>query len=266
MSGTELTNYDTITNDGEQYYRFVYSNIAAKQMGDVLTAVLYAERDGETLQSAPDVYSVKTYAYNRLEKSTNSAFKKLMVDMLNYGAAAQLYFNYDTDNLVNAELTAEQEALGTQGTPTLTSVEDSVPLEGTPTAFFRWKNVGFQNSIALRYSMEFAEMQDTENVKLVLTYKTAVGTTVKKTIMYSEFEDGDSGQKYGTIYTIAAKDLSETITAKIYDGDTQISDTITYSIETYVYNRLRASDDESFKLLITELMKYGKSAKAYFMP
>jgi len=31
--------------------------------------------------------------------------------MLNYGAAAQNYFNYKTDNLVNADLTAEQKAL-----------------------------------------------------------------------------------------------------------------------------------------------------------
>ena len=34
-----------------------------------------------------------------------------MVAMLNYGAQAQIYFNYKTNDLVNKDLTAAQKAL-----------------------------------------------------------------------------------------------------------------------------------------------------------
>ena len=112
--------------------------------------------------------------------------------------------------------------------------------------------------------MRFTEGQSTENVKLVISYTAADGTPVRKTIPYAQFGDYNTTTKYGTITTISAKDMSTVITAVIYDGDTQISDTLEYSIETYVYNQLQNSSNENFKSLITELMKYGKSAAAYF--
>ena len=63
---------------------------------------------------------------------------------------------------------------------------------------------------------------------------------------------------------IAAADMGCEISVTIYDGLTPISDTTVYSIETYVYNRLKKSNDEIFKALITEMYKYSESAKAYF--
>ena len=263
VSGTELRNYSTITSGGVRYYRFVYSGIAAKQMGDELTAILYATKDGETLQSKPDIYSVKTYAYNQLGKSQDNTFKRLLVDMLNYGAAAQVYFNYDVGNPVNKDLTDAQKALGTPGTPTLTPVNNSIPLAGA-TASFAGKNVAFQNSIALRFYMQFSAEQATENVKLVLSYTAADGAAVRKVIPYSEFGDYNATTKHGTISSISAKDMGAVVTAVIYDGDTPISETVKYSIETYAYNQLQKSTDENFKTLVTALMKYGKSAEAYF--
>ncbi len=198
-----------------------------------------------------------------MKKSTDGTFKKLLVDMLNYGAAAQVYFGYKTGKPVNKALTDEQKALGTQGTPTLVSVEDTIPIDN-PTAAITGKNIAFDNSIAMRFYMQFAEGQSTENVKLVLSYTAADGAHISRSIPYSQFGDYDETTKHGTIYTIAAKDMSAVITAKIYDGDTQISNAKTYSVETYVYNRLLNSDNDTFKALITELMKYGKSAEAYF--
>ncbi len=260
---TELTSYDTYTAGGTTYYRFIYTNIGAKQMGDLITATLYAEKDGMTCQSAPDEYSVKTYAYNRLQNSTNAEFKTLMVDLLNYGAAAQAHFGYNTSHPVNAELTAAQQAIGTQGTPVLTPVDHRTPTAGA-TASFYGKNVGFNNSVELRYYMQFAAGQAADNVKLVLTYMDAGGTQIRKTIPYAEFGDYNTTTKYATISTISAKDMSAVITAKIYDGNTLISEVLEYSIETYVYNQLQKDNAESFKTLITELMKYGLSAEAYF--
>jgi hypothetical protein len=58
--------------------------------------------------------------------------------------------------------------------------------------------------------------------------------------------------------------MSSVVTAAVYDGDTQISDTFKYSIETYAANMLAHTSDENLKTLLREMMKYGKSAENYF--
>ena len=72
-------------------------------------------KDGKTYEGATQSgYSVKQYCYNTLSKAnTTAANKRVLVDFLNYASAAQVYFNLNTKNLVNAELTDEQKAFGT---------------------------------------------------------------------------------------------------------------------------------------------------------
>ncbi len=87
--------YDT-NSSGVTRYRFYFINISAKELGNEIKAYVMADKDGVTyFTEEPDVYSIKTYAYNRLEKSNDIQFKTLIVDMLNYGSSAQKYFNYN---------------------------------------------------------------------------------------------------------------------------------------------------------------------------
>ncbi len=82
--------------------------IAAKRLGDTIYFAVYCElADGSYFYSNLVSYSPRTYAYNQL-KYGNADMKPLVVAMLNYGAAAQVYFSYNTDALVNADLTADQ--------------------------------------------------------------------------------------------------------------------------------------------------------------
>ena len=87
--------------------------IAAKEMGDDRYYCAYAKlSNGEYVYSALHQYSPKKYATNMLGRdSTSLKQKALCVAMLNYGAAAQEFFGYRTDSLMNAGLTAEQKAL-----------------------------------------------------------------------------------------------------------------------------------------------------------
>ena len=260
----EITTYTNRTNGGTAYIGFSFSNIAAKEMGDDLHAVLYADKNGTTYKSAVDKYSVKQYAYNRLEKSTDAYFKTLLVDMLNYGAAAQVYFSYNTKHPANAELTAEQQAIGTTTMPELVSIENQIITEGA-TAKFPGKAIVLGSNVEIKYYMTFDTGAPKNSVKLVLAYTTINGVDHTVTIPASEFIYNSSHEAYsGKLTTIAAKDMSCKVTAKIYDGDTLISDVLEYSIETYAYNRLLKSTDENFKELVRNMMKYGKSAEAYF--
>ncbi|MBQ6376903.1 MAG: CotH kinase family protein, partial [Lachnospiraceae bacterium] len=85
------------TVSGDAYKVFPITNVAAREMGSEIRAVLYMEKDGVICQSTEDVYSVSQYAQNQLNSTQDASLKQLLVDMLNYGAAAQAYFNYSTD-------------------------------------------------------------------------------------------------------------------------------------------------------------------------
>ena len=261
---TELKKYTSSTQSGVKYYRFVYPGIAPKEMGAEVRMVLKCEKDGETYVTLEDVYGIGTYAYNRLNASTNADFKTLIVDMLNYGAEAQKYFNYNTANLVNADLTAEQKALGTQQVPELKSVENDIETAGA-TATFYGKSAVFNANVELKYYMQFAEGQSLDNVKLVLTYTAIDDKEYTEEINASNFGYDKSKKAYtAKLITIAAKDVGCTVTAKIYDGSKLISNTLEYSLETYAYNRLIKSTDEVFKAFLRAFMKYGFSAEKYF--
>ncbi|HOH87245.1 BspA family leucine-rich repeat surface protein, partial [Ruminococcus sp.] len=101
-----LTSYKEQTINGVVYYMFTFDGITSTDMGSTLSAVLRADKNGVTYSTKPDKYSIKDYAMDRLQNSNNSSFKKMLVDMLNYGAAAQLHFDKNTSNLVNKDLTA----------------------------------------------------------------------------------------------------------------------------------------------------------------
>lgn len=262
----ELDSWEDARLSGKNYKKLVFNNIAAKEIGDELYATLYLTKDGKSIVNAVDVYSLKQYAYSRLQKTSDQSFRTLLVDMLNYGAQAQLYFNYNTGNLVNAELTAEQQAWGTAEMPELKSVENTITTPGA-TASYYGKSIVMSSYVELRYYITFGlgnNEAPTDTMKLVLTYTKVNGETVTQIIPASEFEYNSSYNAYGASFAgISAKDMRCTVTAKVYDGDTLISDVLEYSIETYAKNRLEKSTDEVFKELMRCLMKYGISAENY---
>ena len=93
---------------GKMYYVFNYEEFAAKNMADEVFARAYVTVDGTTYYSDVTKYSILEYAYTKLGKigdapTTNENLKTLLTEMLSYGAAAQKYFNYNTDRLVDSE-------------------------------------------------------------------------------------------------------------------------------------------------------------------
>ncbi|MBQ9968058.1 MAG: Ig-like domain-containing protein, partial [Oscillospiraceae bacterium] len=81
-------------------YSFVSQSVAAKEMADAIEVVV-VDADGNEVS---EVYtaSVRDYAMKALTAASSSAeVKTMVVDMLNYGAAAQTYFEYNEADLAN---------------------------------------------------------------------------------------------------------------------------------------------------------------------
>ncbi|MBE6734853.1 MAG: hypothetical protein E7563_05895 [Ruminococcaceae bacterium] len=91
------------------YYVFT-CEVAAKEMTSVIKAKLVTSTDELVL----DDYTVQKYAEVILSDTVKYAKEQALVKaMLNYGAYAQVYFNYNTDNLANDTeyMTDEEKAL-----------------------------------------------------------------------------------------------------------------------------------------------------------
>ncbi len=131
----------------------IFRNTAlrAKNMADDIYAVAYAVADGEEYYSAPVKYSILQYAYNKLGKtgtaSDNEALKDALAAMLEYGAAVQLYTDYKSDRLANADFYQVKADGGTLSDGFSKglylagqSISLSAPAEKDGKAFYAWQN------------------------------------------------------------------------------------------------------------------------------
>lgn len=93
-------------------YDITYTGLAAKEMTDTVHVYVY-NGDGVLVGQHSD--SIRSYILRQLrEKEYGVEFRKLCVDLLNYGAAAQIAFDYHGYGLANEGLTEEELAEGTQ--------------------------------------------------------------------------------------------------------------------------------------------------------
>ncbi len=100
MGGTvvsETLGYTTL--DGEKCYVFAYSGLSSKEMSVDVYAVPYVISGGEYIYGSADKYSIIQYANAKM--SNESA--PLLRALLDYGAAAQDYFGFNTQRPANAD-------------------------------------------------------------------------------------------------------------------------------------------------------------------
>lgn len=245
-------------DDGSSYI-FTFNNIAPNQMKDNLKASLYGTINGKDMLLDTKNYSISAYCYSMLQNYPAGSPKyaelmTLLVDLLNYGADSQIYTNYNTGNLANAELTESQKAFGTAEAPELKSVTNpAYEVVENPKA--AWKSVGLtlMDSVVMRFGFT---AEDVSN----LTVKVKSGGS-EWVINSDEFVL--SGDRYYVYFNgLNAGQMSDEVYVTVYDGDTAVSDTLLYSIESYAYSMQNDSNVNLANLVIS-MMKYGNSAYAY---
>ena len=229
-----------------EVYRVDFTGIAAKEMGDDVTAQVFLA-DGT---AAGSVYteSVKAYAEFMLEETDNAELKTLLVDMLNYGAAAQERFNYDKNNLVNADLTPEQSALATQSV----SYKD----DGTKSGTFYGDSLTLESNIILQ--MYFQDV--TSDMHAVVEYQNHSGTAVQTTVTFDKFELYKGTTYRVPVNTMAIADGNQVITCTLYNGSTEVGKG-TSSVATYLSYM---AQQENADAIYSAALKLIASSYAYF--
>lgn len=250
---TTVTDY---TVSGDRYV-FTFSNIAPNKMNDTIYATLYAEYDGELVASETRTYSIAEYCYSMLtlySGDTYAELRTLLVDLLHYGAASQTYTKYRTDALVNSALTETQLAWGTAEDPVLESVFNSrYETVENPAATWKGVNLLLDDSISMKIKFK-AESIDGLSLKVVMANNIWTFTS-------DQFiQDGDA--YYVVFSELNAGQMSETIYLSVCEGETVVSNTASYSVESYAYE-MQNSTVENLAPLVKSMMKYGNAAYAY---
>lgn len=239
-------------------YIFDFENIVPHQMNDTIYATLYATYNGVEYASGTCEYSVATYCYNMLEKYNTDDYAKLrtlLVDLLNYGAASQVYMNYNIEELVTSSLTEEQKAWGTSTDRTLETVQElEYKTIDNPTVQWKSGGLNLQKSVGMRFKISAENIEN-------LTVKVA-NDSGKEMIITSEQFEATEGGYYVFFEGMNAGQMSDIVYLTVYNGETAVSNTIRYSIESYAYAQ-QNSTDVNLVELVKAMMKYGDSAKAY---
>jgi len=231
-----------------------FTGLTAKEMGDEIRATLYCvDAEGNIFYGPTQADSVKDYLMRGLDLATSTDAKKTMyVDMLRYGAVAQTYFDYDTDNLVTDDLTEEHLTYATTEIP---EAVDGSKAEG---------GLGTLNTsvvLKARVTLTLSHLKPGANLaNMKFVVKDALdGTVIKELPAYNlnpvmiaaDFDD------------VGAKQMRRLITVTLYDGDTAITDTVTWSVESYVAKTRATSTDVGQIDLVNAMLTYGDAVAAY---
>ena len=275
VNNAEHVNPGYYLDESSGYYCAASEGIHAKYLGDTYYMAVYAKlRDGSYVYSKLAPYSPQTYAYNQL-KGSDAKLKSLMVAMLNYGATAQYYFGYKTDNYVNKALTAEQKALVTKYSASL--VNSNTKVDSSKVGVFannggfskRTPAVSFEGAFCINYFFTPSNTPTNGAIKLYYWTQDAydAATTLKASNASGSIKmvnDG-TGTYHAVIEGISAKDINRTVyVAAGYtnNGVNYCTGVLPYSIGTYCVSK--ANSTETIQPLAKATAVYGYYAQQMF--
>lgn len=239
---------ETNSVEGDGYY-VVYYSFAAKQMSDVVTGTIY---DGEgnavtiTKSDSIQAYVMRILADAEEENLVN--LKTVIVDMLNYGAACQTHFAYNTTNPANSQLSETQKEYATQTMKNVTNI-----VEGTPTF---WAGANLVTDSNIQFAVAFKGLSEDATVSYSFTGHKNNEVTGEVTLspMKESVTDSET-YYYFMIPELVVADARCAIQITVTSGGQTVI--WTESIEAYIARN--ADSDDAY----TAFMKFADSANTY---
>lgn len=231
-------------------YKFALPKFAPQLLGDEISAELHAEFGGQDVVCGTKTYSAKEYCYSVINSSSvKNKLNTLAVDLLNFGAEAQLYKNYKTDTLVNADLGAKAAWATAERT-----VNSVFAKSGSGAVEIKGANLNIGESIAIQFYVKADSYEDLHFVVKNETKNKFYTYTAADLVA----DQGMMKLKFGKL-SPAQMDNSVSITA-YNSNDEAVSATVIYSVESYAQQFWAT---ENMGPLVKAMIKYGDSSKSY---
>ena len=228
------------------YYLLQYDELTAKEMNDMFYVQVF-HADGTP---ASECYedSVADYALRGFD-GLSEAEKRLSVDLLFYGAAAQKTFNYDTAHLVSDRMTDAQKEFAMKNV----SGENHREVKDYP--YYYGTTLDLQSTI--KFYLFFNGVPRDGYAKISFTNHN--GTKESYTIQGSEYLIASETLSVIVVEKLTIPDARRLVTCEVYAKDGNLLDSVTDSIESYVFRGTTGEIDEA-------VMKFADSAYNYFHP
>ncbi len=234
VGSAEAVTYNASALAKDNGYYCVSAYVAAAQMTEEIGVSVMI--DGT--ESVSKTYTLAQYAADVLANSDMSKYHELVLNMLNYGAMAQLHFDHNADALANAGY--ELDSI-----ETVPSEQKDILIEGSVSGIsFYGATLLFQDRISIRYYFSAPNGVD--------GYTFTVNDEAQKIVPNGE-------QYYVQINGFNPQDYNNNVTLTVSDG--AASQAITYSPLHYIirmYNK--ASTSQTLKDLLAAMYGYHVAA------
>ena len=243
--------------DGTKLYQFSVK-LAAKQMteeivlnvytGDGTKVTLVNHTTGEDVTETGYKYSVQDYVDKVHEKAPDDQKLLALVDaMLDYGALAQINFNYNTGNIPEVKANLDEVTADT-----LAKYQEKVTVGAVPGLTYYGTSLVTESTTEI--NVYFTPDEGSELADFTFKVGSKVYTPVEK-----------DGKWMITIPNIAAKDLDKTYTVTVSTAEGTVVKVKTCAL-SYAYKVVTSdkNPDEALVNLVKGLYLYNQAANAYF--
>ncbi len=221
----EIINFAQWT-DKDGFKSFSYSGLVAKNMADKITVTIFNNNDvavSEPVETSLSKYALSYIKANVSDNMTayQSAWVKAFVDMLNYGAEAQKYFDYNESNLANAGTTDYQDYATKED---IVLVSDAVVKDAVHSS-----NLDLEDRIV--YNAYFKDV--TEDMHAEVSFTNHVGKEITETIPNSDIVL-NKGLYQVSVKSLVVADAGQPITIVIKDDAGNVHASLTESVNGYL--------------------------------
>lgn len=248
---TELSGSFVEAGENYGYYRFVFDGVCVKQMTDEISfRLLFRENGNETELDLENAWTVRGYADSlKIAYEDKPELVRLLADLLEYGAEAQLYTGYNTSDLAN-DLTWVAGAKTGQYTAANSSV---MSLSAATDSGKRFTSATLRVGRDIKIIV-YMTLDDTEGIT-VSAFKN--GTAAGETSVIAA--DGDAQSLYLFTVAVSPSEFDDVWTFRLTQ-DGEVLQQLSYSVNSYLTRKQNSSVGRSF---IRSIYNYYVSAMAY---
>ena len=249
-------------NDDFAYYADFMGFSVRELTDDFSVQVVAKSGDTELAKSAVSAQNVVAMLTEQYEDEKDPLTKQLLVDMLNYAAAAQSHFNYNTDKMANAALTDAEKKLNDADEfyANFSGTADGGSLCHSEIGSFA---LILENKLSIRAYVDVSKYETNCDIQAKF------GASLDD-MEYADAVDLDDANSF-TITDIGLDEMDKVFYMKLVvvhlgeDGDPEYPEyyfgyTITYSVETYAA-RMIDTEDPTLAALIRAMMQLGDTVK-----